>query len=299
MGINRQTLELLINENNHKNISGNFLSIGKQTVNVDLLNAIELFQKYSLSTKELEALYAFRKFDTSTRHAAESILDNDLLSCFSTAKYHCLDRSTYEGATLIHDMNKPISRNLCEEFDFIYNGSCMDNIFDPVSFIRNTSEMLKTGGRVVHIECATGVPGAYLMFSPEWFFSYYALNNFIDCKVYVTVAKEDGKTRHIFDADWFSWQPFFSRQDNYSDIKACRSIEGLMHVIVIAEKGSQSSSHLCPIQMQYLDEKAVDWRKKYYEYKMTGRVLIKPNHRKDDEVLPYLTDHYEYLGSDS
>ncbi len=60
------------------------------------------------------------------------------------------------------------------------------------------------GGRILHIECATGVPGAYLMYSPEWFFSYYAINNFIDCKVYVTIARDEGCNRHIFNTDLYA-----------------------------------------------------------------------------------------------
>ena len=297
MGINKQTLEMLLNENDHKEISGNFLCLGKHTVNVDRLHAIELFEKYGLPIEKLEDFYADKKFDTLTRHANETILDNDLLSCFSKANYNCLDRSSYEGATIIHDMNTPLPKNLHGRFDFIYNGSCMDNLFDPVSFIRNTSDMLKGAGRILHIECATGVPGAYLMYSPEWFFSYYAINNFRDCKVYVSVARDEGSNRHIFDTDLYTWQPFFNRQEGYSDIKACKSINGLMHVIVLAEKGEDSTSNLCPIQMQYLDKNATDWRQKYYDFRRSERPLIKLDYMNDDVVLPYLTDHYEYLGS--
>ena len=63
----------------------------------------------------------------------------------------------------------------------------------------------------MHIECAGGVPGAYLMYSPEWFFSYYAINNFKDCKVYVTIAEEEGKALHMFDVELYHWQPFYTQ----------------------------------------------------------------------------------------
>ena len=296
MGINKQTLKMFLNENNYKKITGDFLCIGKQTVNVDPFATIKLFEKYGCSSTKLKNLYSNKKYDTLTRHAKDIFMDEDLLSCFSDAKYNCLDRSSYEGASIIHDMNTPISDNLHQKFDFIYNGSCMDNLFDPVSFIRNTSNMLKVGGRILHIECATGVPGAYIMYSPEWFFSYYAINNYIDCKVYVSVARSEGTTRHIFDTDLFIWQPFFNRQKDYSDIKACKSINGLMHLIVIAEKGRDSTSNLCPIQMQYLDENTIDWRQKYYDFNKSERPIIKLD-QKIDVVVPYLTDHYKYLGS--
>ncbi len=296
MGISKQTLEMLLHENRYKAISGNFLCTGKQTVHVDYSHAVKLFHKYGLPTDNLENYYISKKFDTLTKHANETILDNDLLSCFSDATYNCLDRSSYEGATIIHDMNTPIPKNLHEQFDFIYNGSCMDNVFDPVSFIRNTSDMLKVGGRILHVECASGFPGAYLMYSPEWFFSYYAVNNFIYCNIYVIIAGDEGISAYTFDTDLFVWQPFFTRTDNYKYIEACKTINGSMYVIVLAEKGKKSTGNLSPVQMQYLDENSVDWRQQYYLYKKSGRPLIKPDHKNNDVVLPYLSDHYKYLG---
>jgi len=297
MGINKQTLEVLLNENQHKNITGTFLCTGRHTVNIDKFTIINLFNKYHLPTEKVEFYYEKQCFDNITRHCNSSLLDSDLLSSFCNAEYHCLDRSEYEGANIIHDMNTPVPDSLHGKYDFIYNGSCMDNMFNPASFIFNTSKMLKEGGRILHIECATGVSGAYLMFSPEWFFSYYAINNFKDCKVYVTVAREKGTNRHIYDTDLYSWQPYFTRQLDYDDIEACKSINGLMHVIVLAEKGKESTSSVAPIQMQYLDESTTDWRKQYKKFQQSKRPLIRLLQKKENSELPFLTDHYSYLGS--
>ncbi len=48
-----------------------------------------------------------------------------------------------------------------------------------------------------------------------------------------------------------------------------------MHVIVVAEKEEDSTSHLCPIQMQDLDKNTIDWHQKYYDFKKSERLLIK------------------------
>lgn len=135
------------------------------------------------------------------------------------------------------------------------------------------------------------------MYSPEWFFSYYAINDFIDCKIYVTIATEEGETTNFFDTDLYAWSPYFTRDPNYKLIEACKSINGLMHVIVIAQKGENSSSEKRPIQMQYLDENCVDWRKKYHEYSKTKRSLLSLESKKNNIKLPYLSDHYSYIGS--
>lgn len=299
MGINKQTLSLILHENGYRKIEGKYLSIGKQTVNVDINKIKTLFHKNKLATEKLDQIITNQHYDKQTRHASDTILDHDLISSFSNAEYNCLDRSDYEGATVIHDMNNPVINDLKEKFDFIYNGSCMDNVFDPVMFIRNTTQLLKPGGRIIHLECASGFPGAFLMYSPEWFFSYYAINNFVDCKVYVTIGTEEGETVYSYDTDLYSWNPFFTRKVGYQYIEACKTVTGAMHVMIIAEKGKESTDHINPIQMQYLDDKEVDWRKMYYQYKKSKRPLIKLDQIKDPlkVTLPYLSDHYQYIGS--
>ena len=51
-----------------------------------------------------------------------------------------------------------------------------------------------------------------------------------------------------------------------------------MHVIVVAEKGKNSTSDLNPIQMQYLDENSTDWRSKYFEFQKGKRKFFNENH---------------------
>ena len=161
----------------------------------------------------------------------------------------------------------------------------------------DTTKILKPGGRIIHIEGACAIPGAYLMFSPEWFFSYYSVNNFVDCKVYVTIAREEGITPYIFDTDLFAWAPFFIKKSGYKYVDACKTINGLMHVLVVAEKGKESTDHINPIQMQYLDDKSVDWRNKYYDFQKTDRPLIELSDKKENVTIPFMTEHYKYLGS--
>lgn len=297
MGFNRHNLELLMCENHYREISGQYLSLGKQTVTQPLEVCKGLFEKYGQDTSALESFHANQSSDCTTRHADNNINDHDLIQSISSAKYRCLDISEYEGADILHDMNCPVPGDLCERFDFIFNGSCLDNVWDPATFLKNTSAMLKPGGRIIHNEAAGSHPGAYLMLSAQWFFSYYAVNNFTDCKVYVFAGREPGKTRFIWGGDIFHWKPYFTPNPNFDYFQSMQSIGGLFHVLVIAEKGEKSTIDKTPIQLQYMDENCVDWRKKYEEFCATDRPLLSLEHKKDDVVLPYLTDHYTYLGS--
>ncbi|MEO5358383.1 MAG: class I SAM-dependent methyltransferase [Nitrospirae bacterium YQR-1] len=296
----KQIISALLNEHAFSPITGQFLAIGRSTVYTPKNVLTDLFNKYKIPTETLQSIYSSNKYiDNSTRRSTGEITDDALIASFSGCQYNCLDISGYEGADIIHDMNTPIPQDYHGKYDFIYNGGCMDNMFDPVTCIKNTAKMLSPNGRIVHAESATAMAGYYLTFSPEWFFSYYAINNFYDCKVYVVVAREPYKDigRKIFDADLFLWRPYFTRTQDYNYIEGCRSVDGLMLLIVVAQKGRHSTSDTIPIQSHYLRPSDTDWRARYEDFCATPRPLLKPDFYYGNVTLPLLSDHYQYLGS--
>ena len=141
------------------------------------------------------------------------------------------------------------------------------------------------------------VPGFYLSFSPEWFYSYYAINNFADCKVYVCHQTEQGETRTLYDTNLFEYKPEFTRRADYDYFDAASSVGGMAYVMVVAEKGPDSTDDLMPVQLQYLDEKTTDWRLAGKKFDNTNRPSLSSKVKRDDYKLPFLTDHYTYLGS--
>ena len=42
-----------------------------------------------------------------------------------------LDVSAYEGANKLHDINYPIPNELRHKYDFIFDSSVLDNLFNP------------------------------------------------------------------------------------------------------------------------------------------------------------------------
>jgi hypothetical protein len=270
--------------------------VGKQTIHVKEDDIARLFKKYDVPTANFQELVKHENKDTSTRHRQDSISDEALYRGFCDAHYQCLDISDYEGATLIHDMNEPVPEQYHNGFHFIYNGSVMDNLFDPITFIKNTSKMLKPGGRILHLEAMTNVTGSFLMFSPEWFFSYYAINQFDDCKVYA-FRIDEANSRFYFDADLFAWNPYFTRDEQYDYLTAAKAVDGYMYLLVVAEKGLDSTSDRHPQQMQYLHDGAVDWREMYHQFSKNSRPKMDPGYKKRKVLVPFETDHFEYLGS--
>ncbi|MBM3516213.1 MAG: hypothetical protein FJX59_21220, partial [Alphaproteobacteria bacterium] len=119
---------------------------------------------------------------TARGRALGYISDESFLSLFSDAAVEVLDFTGYQGATIIHDLCAPMPAALLGKFDFIYNGSVLDNLFDSAAAMDNITRPLAPSGVAFHYEGARHFGWAYAEFPPEWFFDYAAINKFDDCK---------------------------------------------------------------------------------------------------------------------
>ena len=134
-------------------------------------------------------------------------------------------------------------------FDFIYNGSVLDNVWDPVMSLRNMSRLLKPGGRIVHLEHGTRVNGPYLTFPPDWFHDYYSVNNFADCKTYFATFPTPEQWNGQL--NWVHWEPVTIKGDTAHTTGTCTSPRSEFFTICIAEKGPDSTYDKTPTQFQY------------------------------------------------
>ena len=183
MGMPRQMVRVLLQEHRYRPISGSVLLIGRQTVPLTIEQAKALIRDEGIAIRP----EAVPQIDERTGRGKGEVFiaDASVLELMSEASVRALDISDYEGAEIVLDLNGSIPKELEGQFDFIYNGSCLDNIFDPATSLKNMTTLLKPGGRIVHVEHGTRIYGPYLMYSPEWFYDYYLINGFADCKVYL------------------------------------------------------------------------------------------------------------------
>lgn len=293
MSIHSATLHFMLAANKMKPIIGNYLNIGKQSVLIEKLNIAKLADKYGVSMTLPDSP------DQSTRKTLLSTTDNDLLAAFSTATYCSLDKSDYETAAEIVDLNLPsIPSHLERRFDFIYDGGTLDNVFSPAQSIMNLAKMLRPGGRMLNFNLGSGWPGAYCSLSCEWFFSYYAINNFSNVNVYLAIPTQEQGTWPDPSFHIFSYSPYFSRNPNFDPLEATRSSAPLgAFVMCLAECGENSTINKIPAQSHYLEAGDEDWREKYHDYQAADKLSLAFDEGKPGEMpLPYESDHYKYLG---
>lgn len=160
-------------------------------------------------------------------------------------KHKVLDQSDYEGAEIIWDLGYPVPETLQDRFDFIYNGGCLDNMFNPAQALMNFTQMLKPRGRLVCMESASSFNSPYLMYSPAWFWDYFDVNHFVEWKVYICSYRN---AKELMYGPW-KWFEYDRDKDKNGPAPETRN----NHVLVVscARKGAHTTHDVQPIQYQY------------------------------------------------
>ena len=253
----------IIEEAKHRPFSGSVLLIGRQTIHLSLHEFQELLSSHEVRAKAGTEF----SIDTSTLGGAhkDRITDTSFFKALGADDVLALDVSAYEGADIIHNLDTPIPAELDGKFDLVFNGSVLDNTFDPAMGLKNISRMIATNGRVIHFEHASNaVNDAYLQFGPNWFFDYYVMNAYADCKAYLA----------LFDDLDGPWDFFACIHRQRSEPKKFSSPRFAM-TAVIAEKQENSTWERCPLQGQYRgEEEWTEYLEKFCTMERSGRPFI-------------------------
>lgn len=244
MAITYQMAQMILLEHKFRNISGNLMLLGRQTVFMTPDQAQNLVEKMGIKIRPESKI----EYDLDTFGRQNNFIsDRSFFSLFSDANVTSCDVSDYEGAEFVFDLSGNLPDELRGRFDFIYNGSVLDNVFDPASCIKNISKMLKSDGVVFHYEGVKHVGLTYLKFTPEWFFDYYSVNNFYDSQVYVMTYND-----YFGDYSVLEYDAYYQDQNSSSDMfSPAMKIFGEAMVVVIAQNKQNSSVDKNPIQNTY------------------------------------------------
>jgi hypothetical protein len=89
-----------------------------------------------------------------------------------------LDYSSYEGASIVHDMNAPVPERLRGRFDAVIEAGSLEHIFHFPVAIKNLMLMAKVGGYVFLTTVANNLCGhGFYQFSPELIYRIFSPEN--------------------------------------------------------------------------------------------------------------------------
>jgi SAM-dependent methyltransferase len=156
-----------------------------------------------------------------------------------------LDRSDFEGADFIADLNLPLPVELHDRFDVVLNGGTLEHIFHVPNVLSNVHRLLKVGGRVIHIAPASNqIDHGFYCFSPTLFHDYYTANRYEIRALHLCEFD-------VWQSPWrvYSWSPgILSGQKFYRN-----SVFG---VFCVARKLPDSTDSEIPVQSYYANWKA-------------------------------------------
>jgi hypothetical protein len=103
----------------------------------------------------------------------------DAFFCLMGAKkVSSLDYSSYEDASIIHDMNSPIPDDLRGRYSVVYDGGTLEHVFNIPQALKNCMEMVRVGGHFMQVHAANNFMGhGFWQFSPELIFRAFSATN--------------------------------------------------------------------------------------------------------------------------
>jgi hypothetical protein len=121
-----------------------------------------------------------------------------LLRLLGAVQIDSMDISSYEGATIMHDLNEPIPLALRNRYSVVIESGSLEHVFNISQALRNCLEMVEDGGHFISIGPANNAMGhGFYQFSPELYFRTLSSEN--GFRIERIVAKE------IFaDAPWYA-----------------------------------------------------------------------------------------------
>ena len=169
---------------------------------------------------------------------------------FGAGVVDAVDASPYEAASIVHDMNLPLSAADTaqpEGYDAVLDFGCLEHVFNfPVAW-RNCVDLCRTGGHLLHAVPANNLLGhGFYQFSPELFFNLYRPENgFALAGVWLAMKAEPR----------YWWRVADSRQVRRR-VNLCNAHE--TYLLVIARKVEARAELPAPQQSDYAEQ---EWQR--------------------------------------
>lgn len=174
------------------------------------------------------------------------ITDRTFFGLLGVRNTFAIDHSSYEGAELIIDLNRPLPREHESSVDFLYGGSVVDNVFIPSTYLQNVARLLRPGGRLFEQTLLSQHHHPYTLLTPAWFYDFFTVNRFKNCTMHVAEYAVPGFT-HMYGV-------IPDQSDFLSDFGPPRD-QIPIGLTILAEKGDNSTWQELPSQDVYRDTK--------------------------------------------
>src|SRR5262249_48624985 len=118
-----------------------------------------------------------------------------LLKHIGAVTVDSLDASDFEGATIIHDLNRPLPATLHGRFDVVFDGGTLEHVFNFPVALKECMALPRVGGHFLMCSPANNQMGhGFYQFSPELFWRVFSPNNGYELKaLFMVPAFSEGQ----------------------------------------------------------------------------------------------------------
>lgn len=307
MGFNSWTTHVLLASNKEKPFkSGSAFALGgRQSVFLKPAQIEELAIRYGggHSKESLAELFNSEYIDHDTLRTRESVSDAAYIKSLIGLETFSFDATDYENATQILDLNKPFDSQLYPEnlnkYDGLFDGGCLDNVWNPAQSQMNLCSLLDKGGRIMNWVAASNWPGAFCMISCEWLLSFYAINNFRNIRVYWFHPIKDETIWPNQTVEVWRFNPNFTRRPDYDPYEAAlkqSSHPGFVIAVAEVSETRLPTEWEMPMQSHYIGGTYLDWRENYEHVDGLPFEFVPDSESRVPLSRPIDSDHYGFCG---
>lgn len=161
MGIDFTGCEAILNSFKYIKNKKQLLTIGRQGIHINSTTFDYFLEKNNLS--HLKNRYHYGNF-----------CENFFID-IGFEKVDSIDNSSYEDASIIHNMNNPIPPQYYNKYDYILDGGTIEHIFNTPQVCENIINLLNIDGIFVSITPNNNFSGhGIYQFSPEFYLSAFS-----------------------------------------------------------------------------------------------------------------------------
>ena len=176
MGLNRHSLNIILNLEDYGITGVDFnkiMTIGRQGLHESKRSIDELLKPMDLTISDYDYC-------------------EDLFFKLNAEVIDSIDFSNYENASIIHDMNSSIPKDLHAFYDLVIDAGSLEHVFNFPVALKNCMEMVKVGGHFIGVFPIDNFCGhGFYQFSPELFFRCFSQENgFKSLKMFLYQEKD-------------------------------------------------------------------------------------------------------------
>jgi hypothetical protein len=138
----------------------------------------------------LQRMFSLHQVTACPDAVLESGWAEPLFEALGARIVESIDASSFEGATLIHDMNAPVPHDWHGRYTLVFDGGTLEHVFNAPQAFKNCMDLLEVGGTFVQTVPANNYMGhGFYQFSPELVFQLFSHANGFE--VVAVVLRED------------------------------------------------------------------------------------------------------------